>query len=108
LGPPRSSTRAPGVTGASERISASTRSCASTEGTRTSTATRPIAGMVFVLVPADIRVGVTDTTPARDDESIRLATSVIARIWWASSTPAFTPFSGSRPACAALPYTMTS
>ncbi len=57
---------------------------------------------MLVLVPALITVGVTVVEPSGPD------IAAMASTWWASSTPAFAPFSGSRPAWAAMPWTATS
>ncbi len=53
-------------------------------------------------MPADATVGVT-VVP-----SSGRASAAIASTWWAASTSALTPFSGSSPACAARPCTTTS
>lgn len=60
------------------------------------------AGTTLSVVPAAATVGVT-VVPA----SGRL-NEAIARTWCAASTSAFTPASGSRPACEARPRTATS
>ncbi len=80
-------------------MAASTRVCSATSAARTSTPTWAAAGTVLCVVPPDSAVGVTVVAPA--------PMAAMARIWWASSIPAFAPFSGSRPECAALPCTLT-
>ena len=100
--PPCSTTDAPGSAGASARRPASTLSSSACDQARTSTAKRPAAGTVLDVVPAVTAVGVT-VVPAAS--SARAATRWT---WWASSTVALTPFSGSSPAWAARPTTSTS
>ena len=99
--PPSISTAASGSTGARARRAASTRCCSATVRARTSTANDASAGTVFRVVPATASVGVT-VVPTAGSPSAATAST-----WCASSTEAFTPFSGSRPACAARPFTST-
>ena len=63
---------------------------------------RASAGTTLSAVPALATVGVT-VVP-----SSGRASSTMASTWWAASTRALTPFSGSSPACDARPWTTTS
>ncbi len=95
--------RAPGSTGRRARSARSTRSCsasgadADVDGERARGRAR-----CWSWCPTSRAVGVT-VVPAAG--SARAAT---ASTWWASSTVALTPRSGSSPACAARPVTRTS
>lgn len=101
FGPPETEREAPARTGRSDRIAASTRSCSAAVHIRPSTVNDPLAGTVLIVVPADSIVGVTVVPAAAEDSA------ATAWTWCASSIVAFTPRSGSSPACAARPAAVT-
>ena len=100
--PPSTSSRMSGSTGVRARIACSTRSPSARSVTRRSTRIRASAGTTLSAVPACATVGVT-VVPTSGRPSW-----LIASTWCDASTNALTPFSGSRPACAARPCTMSS
>src|SRR5690554_6709572 len=101
LAPPVTSTTAPGTTARKPWSAESTRACSAAVHILTSTDTDASAGTVLVVVPDSSTVGVT-VVPRSGS-----AKAAMASTWWASSTDAFTPSSGSRPAWAARPCTVT-
>src|SRR3984885_7082659 len=101
FGPPLTWSTASGTTGSSDRIAASTRACSALSHIRTSPANEPTAGTVLDVVPDDSAVGVTEVPRSGSPNPATAST------WWASSTVALTPRSGSSPACAARPTART-
>ena len=100
--PPVTSTPAPGTSLASVDISRSTRSFSPAATTRASTRTRVNAGTTLSAVPAVATVGVT-VVPVSGSPKV-----AILVINCAAATSELIPFSGSRPAWAARPCTITS